>query len=369
MIDDIEKNNSGKELLKKYLAGNCNDQELKIIDSWFYSFEDNRTSYANKKGNDLSKEINKRLEETLFEKADSSQLHNKFGRLKKIFIAAIALLVSGLVLWVTSYKYYNEFHNFVGGLPNNSNNPLDDVNPGAYYAHIIGANGNEAIFTDSTFYKAHTDSKFLDDNIQLEVPKAGMYRIVLHDGSKVWINSSTIISYPAKFGKTERLVRLKGEAYFEIAKDAARPFILDAHGTKIEVLGTSFNVNAYTENVQTTLVEGSVKLNRNGDTKFLVPGELAEIRKEGIIITKTNVELSTDWKRGEIALEGSSLNEILEELSRWYNVSFEPNVEWNKDLKFNGSISRKLNLSKVLEILEVGTDLKFIIKGRNVIIQ
>src|SRR5690606_38930997 len=130
----------------------------------------------------------------------------------------------------------------------------------------------------------------------------------------------TEISYPERFGSNERRVQLKGEAYFEVAKDAKRPFRIVADKTIIEVLGTTFNVNAYKNKVTTSLVEGSVKIIKDGQQKMLKPGQEAIVQDNEIKIEKVDLDKSTAWQRGEFYFEGNNLEEIFGQISRWYDV-------------------------------------------------
>src|SRR5690606_19728267 len=147
----------------------------------------------------------------------------------------------------------------------------------------------------------------------------------------------------------------KGEAYFEVAKDAKRPFRIVADQTIIEALGTTFNVNAYKKKVTTSLVEGSVKIIKGGQHKMLMPGQEAVVQDNEIKIDKVDLDKSTAWQRGEFYFEGSNLEEIFEQISRWYDVEFETHVDSQDEIIYKGGISRQNNLSKVLQILELAT--------------
>lgn len=364
-------NNPQKELLQKYLDGRCSEKEEHQVHQWFYSFEDKGSKLFIHTDVSLSDEINNKLQNALFNESAVDQHVDKEKKLHHFLVAAIVLMLGGFIVWFSYYKWSEEINfGLAAEIKGSSKYSKNDIQSGAYFARIIGVDGQEKIYTDTTFLQVqNTDTRVIGKSLQITVPKAGMYKILLQDGTKVWVNSSTKITYPSQFSLDERVVQLEGEAYFEVAKDQNRPFRIQANGTQIEVLGTSFNVNAYSDQVKTSLVEGSVKLISKGESKYLVPGESGEVKEDVIVVSKANVSLSSDWKRGEITLEGSSLREIFDELSRWYNVTFELEENWSEEQKFKGSISRLQNLSKVLEILEAGTSLKFIIDGRKVIVQ
>jgi ferric-dicitrate binding protein FerR (iron transport regulator) len=182
--------------------------------------------------------------------------------------------------------------------------------------------------------------------------------VVLPDGSKVWLNAASTLRFPVAFEGKERGVELSGEAYFEVAKNAAQPFKLKVPGKiEIEVLGTVFNVNAYTneKNSYTTLVEGSVSVSHTNKTDsriVLKPGDQLQAGEAGMALTqKANVEKAVAWKNGLFNFEGVGLREMMRQLERWYNleVVYEGNVP---DVVFFGEMSRTLKLSDVLSGLE-----------------
>jgi transmembrane sensor len=207
-------------------------------------------------------------------------------------------------------------------------------------------------------------------NFLVDVPKAGSYMIILEDGTKVWLNASTKLSYPTHFDTSQRLVSLTGEAYFEVAKDASRPFRIQAHGTTIEVLGTTFNVSAYHGEVSTSLVEGSVRVLKEGKQSIIKPGQQATtLLSNDIKVTTADLAKNTAWQRDEFYFDGSNFADVTQQVARWYNVEFENIENINNSSTYKGSISRKSRLSEVLQILAIATGRKFDIVGRKVLIQ
>jgi transmembrane sensor len=192
----------------------------------------------------------------------------------------------------------------------------------------------------------------------ISTSKGRQFKVVLPDGSKVWLNAASTLRFPVAFEGKERGVELSGEAYFEVAKNAAQPFKLKVPGKiEIEVLGTVFNVNAYTneKNSYTTLVEGSVSVSHTNKTDsriVLKPGDQLQAGEAGMALTqKANVEKAVAWKNGLFNFEGVGLREMMRQLERWYNleVVYEGNVP---DVVFFGEMSRTLKLSDVLSGLE-----------------
>jgi ferric-dicitrate binding protein FerR (iron transport regulator) len=194
----------------------------------------------------------------------------------------------------------------------------------------------------------------------LTTPRGGQYRLVLPDGSEVWLNAASSITYPTLFDGRERTVRITGEAYFEIAQDAARPFKVVVNASigeqEVEVLGTHFNVKAYTDEsvITTTLLEGRVRLNSKGAGLVLDPGQQGTQQADGNIRMNphADTEAAIAWKNGLFHFEHTDIREVMRQLARWYNVDvvFEGKVP---DEKFDGEITRNSNLTEVLKILQL----------------
>ena len=204
----------------------------------------------------------------------------------------------------------------------------------------------------------------------MTTPKAQKYTLQLADGTKVWLNASSSIKFPTTFSGNTREVSITGEAYFEVSSDKKRPFIVESRGMEIEVLGTHFNVNAYDDEdmIRTTLLEGSVVITQSKKSKKLYPGQQAVVNNIGDISLDKNVNLSQvmSWKNGLFYFENSSLQEVMRELSRWYDVD----VVYNDGIpnrNFEGEIQRNLKLSEVLRILELNK-VNFKLEGRTVLI-
>lgn len=196
--------------------------------------------------------------------------------------------------------------------------------------------------------------------------------LTLSDGTRVWLNALSSIRFPVSFSGDSRMVEITGEAYFEVAGDEKKPFLVKAAGQTIQVLGTSFNVNAYTDEytLNTTLLEGAVKVKvdrRGGEEVVLQPGQQARMQGTGISVeNRVDTEQVTAWKNGQFNFNHTNLSSVLRQLSRWYDidVKFEGPVP---ERSFRGKITRDLNLSQVLAVLqEVGV--QFRIEGRTLIV-
>lgn len=195
---------------------------------------------------------------------------------------------------------------------------------------------------------------------EITTPRGGQYRVVLQDGSKVWLNAASSLRYPATFTGSTRTVELKGEAYFEIAGKARQPFIVQTPSQQVEVLGTQFNVNAYDDNArtQTTLLEGRVRVSAGNNGLILNPGEQASLNHQGALSkAPADAKAATAWKNGYFIFNDTYLKDVLQQLSRWYDV--ETDLKTIPNMRYNGVIPRNIPLSKALEMLEFTGDVKF----------
>ncbi|TWI99813.1 FecR family protein [Mucilaginibacter frigoritolerans] len=220
------------------------------------------------------------------------------------------------------------------------------------------------------------DSQELIKNITqynaIITPRGGQYEVVLPDGTKVWLNSASSLKYPTTFTGADRRVELSGEAYFEVAKNAAKPFFVKTGTQTVEVLGTHFNINSYTDEkaVKTTLLEGSVRVSSNTSKSVvkIIPGEQAVNGASGInIIHDADIDEAMAWKNGKFLFRNTDLQTIMRQLSRWYDVD----VEYQgtvAERHYRGRISRNVPVSQVFEILKT-SGLNFTINGRKIIVK
>lgn len=203
----------------------------------------------------------------------------------------------------------------------------------------------------------------------LSTPIGGEYQLILPDGSKVWLNASSSIHFPTVFTGNERKVTVTGEAYFEVAKNAAMPFKINVKDMEVVVLGTHFNIMAYDDesSMNTTLLEGSVKVTKGTIVKMLMPGQQSIINKTGEIkITDADVEEVMAWKNGWFQFDAYDIKTIMRQISRWYNVEivYEGKVP---EGHFSGLVSRNNDIFQVLKIMQ-SAGVKFKIDGRKLIV-
>lgn len=205
----------------------------------------------------------------------------------------------------------------------------------------------------------------------LEVPRGGEYTVTLSDGTVVYLNSGSELRYPVAFGAERRDVFLSGEGYFEVAKDAERPFFVNADKLKIRVYGTSFNVNTYNiANVETVLVEGKIGIQGNNAEYTVKPGQLALYNREKgtMEIRDVDVRPYVAWKEHEFMFDNESLEEIMNTLSLWYDVDVFFQIASLKQLHFTGHLGRYEEVSHILDAISGVTQVKFSVKGRTIIV-
>lgn len=205
----------------------------------------------------------------------------------------------------------------------------------------------------------------------LHVPRSGQYRLQLPDGTIVWLNAASSITFPTSFTGNKRDVAITGEAYFEVAKNTAKPFQVKVNQMYITVLGTHFNINAYSDepNTRTTLLEGAVRINAGSQMTILAPGQQAQLEKNNAltVLNHVNVEDVIAWKNGYTVFDNADIEAIMRQVSRWYDVEvvFEGNIPKRH---FVGGISRQSNLADLLKVLEF-ENVNFTIEGKKIIVK
>ncbi|WP_431215918.1 FecR domain-containing protein [Puia sp. P3] len=206
----------------------------------------------------------------------------------------------------------------------------------------------------------------------LTTPRGRRTSVVLSDGTKVWLNAASSIKFPAAFMGKDRTVELSGEAYFEVAKDAGKPFRVHLNrpgkNPEIEVLGTSFDVMAYEdeETVSTTLVDGSVRVTTGAGASLLRPGQQLLAASDGktSLVADADVQKITAWKEGNFIFHGDELSDIMKQLARWYDID----VHYDSPVTdhYTGKISRQVNISQVLKMLQAAGGVNFTVENRQV---
>lgn len=208
----------------------------------------------------------------------------------------------------------------------------------------------------------------------IQIPKGGEYELILPDGTHVWINSDSELSFPTQFDSTRREVFLTGEAYFSVTKDKEKPFIVKVNeDIEIKVLGTQFNVQAYQDEntIETTLCEGSVNVSDGKQKVTLTPSLQAVYSKstKNLITRKVDTRLYSSWKDGLFVFENKALEEIMTTLSRWYNIHVFYANQAVKTYHFTGDLERYGDFRKTLGMIEKATSIRFVINGNNIMVE
>ena len=258
------------------------------------------------------------------------------------------------------------------------------VQPGKKQAVLTLSSGQQVMLADtivhvnekgmviSNFPDKELVYKIMNDTMKTEtiyntvtVPRGGEYKLVLADGTIVWLNSDSHIRYPVTFSGNTRQVELEGEAYFEVAKDVEKPFIVRMNEYNVRVTGTQFNVRNYSnESLATTLVEGGVQIERKGKVDRLRPGQQAVLENNEIRIRVVNVEEQVAWRHGAFGFTQCRLENIMEELARWYDVDVFYMNQQVKDYHFSAWFKRSSSINEVINILEKTKKISLDLKGR-----
>lgn len=245
--------------------------------------------------------------------------------------------------------------------------PLHSIEPGSTGNHefeLRQQNGKRIVD-----YTVAAAAPLNTTNHELLNPRGSKQLIVfLSDGTKVVLNAGSRIRYPNYFTGTTRSVELEGEAYFEVAKDKLRPFNVQAKNASIEVLGTHFNVDTHEQQdkVEVTLLEGSVKITKEGTNNILLPGQKA-IVSNAINIIKADTAQAIAWTNDLFNFKGIELKEILNQVSDWYDIAVDENLQF-PEMKLSGIISRDLPLSKILELISMSSGLEIKLKENKIIL-
>ena len=224
--------------------------------------------------------------------------------------------------------------------------------------------------SNAIVYRNISSNQILENN-KVSVPIGGEYKVILSDGTKVWLNSDTEFEFPVRFIGENREVSLQGEAYFEVTEDESKPFIVKTDGIAIKVLGTSFNVSAYRDddNITTTLVEGLVNVVSPNEEMVLRPGYQSRYIQNKLVLKKVDTDQFTLWKEGVFIFEDTTLRDLMKKLGRWYSVSFIFDNEQLKEMRFNGTVKKDKPLSAILNILQETNHLSFEVNNDRILIK
>ncbi len=369
---------TAKILLEKYRNGTCTDEERAQVEAWYSQWNEGRPGLPEG-----------RLE--LAMERISKQLPVPEPKVVALRWSRIAVAASLFLICAAGFLFYQSRSNL------NSNgqgqyqdfNAQNDLMPGGNKATLtlttgksiqlstlksgIAINTAKLTYNDGTAIKAPIATR--SDLLTLYTPRGGTYKLTLSDGTLVILNAASSLKFPASFASLkERSVQLTGEAYFIVKHNVKQPFKVQTASQVIEDIGTEFNVSAYTEEpeVKTTLLEGSVKvkaISRSvpGNDVVLLPGEQSTNNGHtAITVKQADTEEAIAWKRGEFMFTSQPLENIMNSISRWYDVEVIYENEQLRREIFGGTISRFGKVSKTLRMLELTGHVHFKIEGRRV---
>jgi len=353
-------------LVERVRDGSASDQDIRLYDIWFSKFQSLSEWNDAELGN--ADELKRVIEHRINEQIDTRLSEKTTRRLWTRFAAA-----ASIVLCISFGGYYflqkQQFRQTVY---------KNDIAPGHNQATLTLANGQTILLTKGLYRKLAQGATAIQINngityttgttanvktayntLSTAIGEQSPFPLILPDGSKVWLNAQSSITFPTAFNGKERIVSITGEAMFEVAHNAKHPFKVQAEKQTIEDIGTTFDVNAYADEpaTKTTLIEGKVKVNGT----FLEPGQ----QSDGSYIKNVNVNRYIAWKNGDFYFENDNIQTVMRQLSRWYNIkiNYEGDVTTNK---FYAQISRAKNISAILHILENTKGVHFKIEGRRV---
>jgi hypothetical protein len=364
-----------KELLNSYR------DRMKLLDNkWEEDFLE---------GQSARNRIWKQLEESIKSPVVPIESKKGFSWLK---VAAMILITLSAGLGL--FKYFGKAHQLKPVLAAKHS---IDIPPGGNKAYLTLNNGSRIILTNVQIGKLtirpgiqvtkekdgllvyHVSnsgdgkpSNSVDEFNTITTPRGGQYQLILADGSKVMLNAASSLRFPVVFNSNERRVELTGEAYFEVAKNKAKPFIVHANNTDIQVLGTHFNVSAYGDDhiLTTTLLEGAVRMQTGQFSAILKPGQQGSILDNSNAITVKDADIDgvMAWKNGIFLFNDEHLDDVMKKISRWYNVEVEFKEQSVKMEAYSGSVSRFSQISQVLRKLQALGGVEFQIVSNKIIV-
>lgn len=357
------------------LDGTATEEELLHLQAWLKESEGRMAVYADFRKQWLQAGRGQRYSvEEAWRKVEARMAASASLRKRLLYrwvgyAAAVALLIAGGTL------YFSRQEVKVPVVEEN-------ITPGGKKAILVlgseekvelGGETGDKVFQGNETVKQEGNTLVYDGKKQkataveynrLITPRGGEYSVVLSDGTKVWVNAESELKYPVHFAGGERRVYLKGEAYFEVTKREGQKFVVCSDEAEITVLGTEFNVKNYEDGaIATTLVNGSVVVGCEGEECRLEPGQQATISSEGMQVREVETILYTSWKDGFFVYRDMTLDDILKDLSRWYNFDYFYQNESLGELHLTARLRKFDKAEDVFEILSMTGKVNFVVKG------
>jgi ferric-dicitrate binding protein FerR (iron transport regulator) len=372
------------ELAKKWLDGIITNDEKQEFLSWYDVLEEELIIPGEFAASEA--ELQKRMLKNIKQKQEAK---GKIFTGKFALVAAAASAIAA-ICFIALYSPVQKNVPLTTGTVNNEIKKPTDISPGGNKAILILGDGsslvldavsNGTIATEKNIQIRKLKDGQIDYSLSgkqdvvtyntLSTPRGGQYSITLSDGTKVWLNSSSSLRFPTAFTTSQRKVELTGEGYFEVAKNPARPFKVQVNEMEVQVLGTHFNIMAYQDEAmtKTTLLEGSVRINKNNTSTLLKHGQQIKIKQgeNAGKVEEANIEEAIAWKNGMFYFNGATIEVIMRQLERWYDIDvvYERAVSEH----FNGVISKNVGIAKVFEMLELTGAVHFRIQGKKILVR
>ncbi|MBK0379720.1 FecR family protein [Mucilaginibacter segetis] len=373
-------------LYEKYQAGLCSPAEIELLNNYR-----DELSLLDSNWNKSNPEDEQTVHDRIRQRLDKNRgyvYESKTGNYKWLKVAAILLITLSVGIGFIKYNSSSKQTNI---LKVAQKRPSSSINPGGNKAFLTVADGSTIALTDAKNGQLTTQAGVpinktkdgvlvyhaankLNANTHYAIntittPRGGQYMVVLADGTKVWLNSVSSLKYPVTFNGNTRTVELTGEGYFEVAKNKEKPFIVNANGTSVKVLGTHFNISAYSDDktVTTTLLEGSVKLSKADKEAMLVPGQqgISVNGNSAINVQNADTEQAVAWKNGFFLFRDTDIKDIMKQAARWYDVDIDYAGNLNNK-KYGGKISKYKDISELMNNLELTGTIHYKIDGRRV---
>ena len=368
-------------LLMRYVLGEMNDDEKVLVREWIAADEKHAEYYKDFQMFHLKMEWGMRANAVVHDSLVRRRVKARQRRLRVLYwsVACLIVLFSvGGILWM---------------LPEDE--PVyvtEKIEPGKSKAvlymasgDVVNVDGQTGVMKEKDGTRIEIDGKEgiayrvtggqqQEETLsnRIVIPRGGEFKLILADGTAVWLNSDSELSYPTAFAGQKREVFLRGEAYFDVKPDSLHPFIVHVDEVRIQVLGTQFNINTYAEgSIKTVLVEGSVDLrNRAGEHVVLTPNRMADYRTvEGRFeLTDVDVQPHVAWREGNFIFQSESLESIMNKLSVWYDLNVFYANEGLRDIRLSGNLERFSDVGKLFSKFEQISEARFKIQGKNVII-
>jgi transmembrane sensor len=378
-----------ESILKKYLEGTATPEETNFLEQYYNYLEDQpglSTLLSDAENKKIERRNWERLNAQMDEPLHTISPHQLPFYSKWRWVAAASII---LALGFSSWFFFNNKGDKQQEIV--ELNVTNDIKPPEENRATITLTNGQTVYLDS----AAIGSLAVQGSVKLvklangkiayqtgsdEIIETPAYntltnpkgsRVVdmtLADGSRVWLNAGSSITYPVVFIENERTVTITGEAYFEVAPDKTKPFKVTKGQMQVEVLGTHFNVNAYDDekNIKVTLLEGAVRLKTNEENQILKPGEQAQVSGNISILKNVDVEAVMAWKDGRFKFSSVDIETIMRQVARWYDIDIEYRGKVEGTL--SGGLARNVNASQLFHVLELTDKVRFEIEGRKVIV-